>query len=434
MAQTLTDKEKAFNHEDGKNIYAGLSRIADILGGGTDWENGIFGFIEHCDTLDPATRIEYIGANKNFSAIAIDKSTGAFSLNDWESFPWLVDNKPWMVNRDGTGDYPLNENDYTKKLDGSASDVANTSYAGAGAFSWARKIYKHEHMIGNDRYVMFSFARRPGYTANGFVVGDEERDGAWIPMFYPVNYSGQYKSLATGWPDAGIGTDAQWQRISAIGTNARFLGGSLVETLVDLMILFSKTSNLQAAYGNGNNSGYVNDSAQHYGMLENAVIGGGQFYGTSDGKSLNKVFHSLVLITQNLNIRDPYELVVNGRIKISKYFDYDLTGATYFDTGIDFPNDGSTPASGWKYPHIYKTVPEWGGVPICPGNGSTALGGCDGVYMNASQLTITAVSLRFSGCDIGAHGGPRARYWHYTAGAASWDFGSAPVLFPPVEA
>lgn len=427
-------RDRMINHGDGVNIHEDLCRIADIIGGGADWENGVFGFIEHCDTLAPGSRIEYIGANKDFTPIAIDKSTGAYSLNSWESYPWLLENKPFMVKKDGTADYRLKEDDYTKKLDGTSSDVANASYTGAGAFSWARKIYKHEHMIGNDRYVYFCLKPRAGYTANGFIVGNSERDGAWIPMFYPVDYSGEYKSLATGYPDGNRTTDQQWSRISAIGTNARFLGGPLVETLVDLMIMFAKTTDLQGAYGNGNMSGYVNDSGQHYGMKENAVVNGGQFYGTSTGTALNKVFHSIVLITQNVYCRDPYELVVNGRIKVSKYFNYDLTGATYFDTGIDFPNDGSTPTSGWKYPSVYKSVPEWGGVPILPGSGSTSLGGCDGVYMNASQLTITAVSRRFAICIDGANGGPRARSWGNDAGASGWYDGAAPVLFPPAEA
>ena len=60
-----------------------------------------------------------------------------------------------MVRADGTPDYRLDENDYTKKEDGTASDVSNTSYNG-GAFSWLAKIYKQEYMLGNDRVVKFS--------------------------------------------------------------------------------------------------------------------------------------------------------------------------------------------------------------------------------------------------------------------------------------
>ena len=102
--------------------------------------DGIYGFIEHMDVLSPTARIEYIGQNKDFTPISLNKDTGTMTLNSWADFPIIVANKPWMVRADGTPDYRLDENDYTKKEDGTASDVSNTSYNG-GAFSWLAKIY-----------------------------------------------------------------------------------------------------------------------------------------------------------------------------------------------------------------------------------------------------------------------------------------------------
>ena len=45
-----------------------------------------------------------------------------------------------MLKYDGTVDYELNPNDYTKKLDGTASDVANASYGG-NAMVGIPKVY-----------------------------------------------------------------------------------------------------------------------------------------------------------------------------------------------------------------------------------------------------------------------------------------------------
>ena len=100
--------------------------------------DGIYGFIEHMDVLSPTARIEYIGQNKYFTPISLNKDTGAMTLNSWADFPIIVANKPWMVRADGTPDYRLDENDYTKKEDGTASDVSNTSYNG-GAGVYARQ-------------------------------------------------------------------------------------------------------------------------------------------------------------------------------------------------------------------------------------------------------------------------------------------------------
>ena len=77
--------------------------------------DGIYGFIEHMDVLSPTARIEYIGQNKDFTPISLNKDTGTMTLNSWADFPIIVANKPWMVRADGTPDYRLDENDYTKK-------------------------------------------------------------------------------------------------------------------------------------------------------------------------------------------------------------------------------------------------------------------------------------------------------------------------------
>ena len=62
--------------------------------------DGIYGFIEHMDVLSPTARIEYIGQNKDFTPISLNKDTGTMTLNSWADFPIIVANKPWMVRAD----------------------------------------------------------------------------------------------------------------------------------------------------------------------------------------------------------------------------------------------------------------------------------------------------------------------------------------------
>lgn len=135
----------------GEKVYIAdketLDKIYNILA-----VDPIYGFIEHMNILSPTQRIEYIGLNKNFTPVSRN-TNGSISLNDWAGFEILEANKPYMVRSDGTPDYRLQDNDYSKKYsDGSASDVANTSYDG-GAFSWLQKIYKNETVVGDDRIV-----------------------------------------------------------------------------------------------------------------------------------------------------------------------------------------------------------------------------------------------------------------------------------------
>ena len=387
-----------------------------------------YGFIEHNAILAPGQRIEYIGINKDWNPITITKG-GGYTLNEWAAFPWLLGNKPYMVRSDGTPDYRLNEDDYTLKEDGTASDVANTEYDG-GAFAWVPKIYKREYMAGDDRYVLFSMTAADGFEPIGFIdPDDKELEGAWLPMFYGSIVDEKMRSLSGLQPEYNNATAAQNTAITAVGDRAKFLGGALMNTLIDLEIMLAKTTNLQSAYGSGNSSGYDASLTPTMGVKQNAVVGGGQFFGTSDGKSLNKIFHSIVLGSYQQYTRDPYLLVVNGAVKVSKNYTYDLTGATYEDTGITV----EAPAeNGWAYPHKYRTIPGFGHFPVAPYSGSTSTGGCDGLYRSASQATFTAVALRFGGCHGGSNDGGRCLTVYYTAGLANWYFGSALLLLPPV--
>lgn len=147
-----------------------------------------------------------------------------------------------MVRSDGTADYRLNENDYTKKEDGTASDVANADYDG-GAFAWAQKIYKREYTSGDDRYVLFRFEKADGFEPVGFIDPDnKELEGVWIPMFYGSIISDKMKCISGNQPVYNKNTSQEKAAIDAFGTRAKFFGGAIIETLVDLMLMFGKTA------------------------------------------------------------------------------------------------------------------------------------------------------------------------------------------------
>ena len=214
-------------------------------------------------------------------------------------------------------------------------------------------------------------------------------------------------------------TAAQKTAIDAVGNRAKFLGGAIVETIADLLLMFGKNSNIQDVFGYGNCSGYDQSLTPTMGVKQNAVVGGGQFYATTDQKSLNKIFHSIVLGSYQQWMRDPYTLLVNGDYKVSKNYTYDVTGATYHNTGIVLP---TTDQDKWDYPSHYTVVPGFGAVAIEPFNGSTVLGGCDGVYYHAEG---TKVGRRFGCCNAGTFTGPRCIGLDGDAGWSNWNIGSA---------
>lgn len=423
----------------GEKIYIAdketLDKVYNILAA-----DPVYGFIEHNGILSPGSRIEYIGLNKDFSPLVRNKADGSMALNSWADFPVIKANKPYMVRADGTPDYRMSETNYAQKESGGASDVANSSYNG-GAFSWLMKIYKNEEMVGNDRIVRFSLTARDGYEPVGFIdPSNNELEGVWLPMFYGsiLGASGSTPKMVSlsGMQPTHSNTTAQEKTaITNFSSRAVFLGGPIVETITDLLIMFAKTTNLQEAYGYGNCAGYDASQSPTYGVKQNAIVGGGQFYGTDDQHSLNKIFHSIVLGSYQQWMRDPYEVVVNGRVKVSKNYTYDPTGAAYTDTGIAVPDNKTwdTNHNALDYPAHFRTVPGYGSIPaLGMDGGSSATGGCDGLWRKDPKQTFTGVCLRFGRCDYGLYCGLRARHWDSTATTAYWNIGAADLLLPPV--
>ena len=409
------------------------TNVSKILNALAPFDTDVYGFIDHGDILDPAQRIEYIGANKNFTPLSINlEGNHQANYGSWADFPIIKANKPYMVKADGTPDYELSSTDYTKKVDGiTASDVANTSYTG-GAFSWLIKHYKWEYNVGNDRYVFISMEKKSdNFKPVGFIDdSDKELEGVWIPMFYGTEITqsstDKLMTLASGYPIINKTTDQQKSLIDNFSSRARFFGGAIVNVIADLLTMFAKNSDFQAAYGYGNMNGYVESSEQHYGMKENATTNAGQFYGSKTGTEINRVFHSMVLATQNSWQRDPYTMLINGRLKVSPNYKYDLTGTNYVDTNIIYGFTG-----GWYWPSKLAIVPEFGSVPNSAGGyaGSTELGYGDGFYLNNAT---TSVGLRFAACYYGRPGGVRCLALTHTAGRPDWDFGASALLLPPV--
>lgn len=359
------------------------------------------------------------------------------AVKAWAGWDWLKANVPVMCNWDGGIDYFLDPDDYTKKADGTNSDAANIDYAG-DAMAIVKKIYKKEYKVGNDRYVYFCERKvDDDFHAVGFNVLGKERDYMLIPMFYgSIDSNGKMRSIAGQWScltasgsaadsanGKAIGTAEQYTAIQAASGKALFFGGALTNTLADICILLSKSTDSQTAFGSGMCSTYVEDKAQHYGTKINTVIGGGQFYGSNDNKSFNKIFHSCVMGSYMLWQRDPYMLLINGRIKVSPDYTYDLTGAKYLDTGVNLAKNG--------YYATTQVVKDFGAVPNDEIACSSATGYCDHTWVNAE---IPAVSLRFGGCDHGAHDGLWARTLGGVAANAWWSCGASKLLPAPAAA
>ena len=377
----------------------------------------IYGFEQDFTIKDPEATITYTDDNAAYSPFTLN-SDGTMNLGSWGEFPLLVENLPYMVKADGTADYQLNPNDYTKKLDGTASDVANASYAG-GAFSWIKKIYMKETYAsdGNSRHVQFAFSNGDPRTADfepiGFIKGGQELEGVWLPMFY-MDANG--KTISGTQPVYGKTADKERTILQNFSANAVHLGGGLLNVLRDLMYMFAKSTDTQTHYGEGCMSAYNSSASPTYGVKANAVVGGGQFYGTKGGTTLNKAFHSIVIQSFQQLLRDPQTLLSSGTLLVSKDYDvYSLTGSGYTNTGKTFAS-----SSAWRYPSKLQLIPGYGSFPVDDNGGTSSTGLCDGVYFNASGVRV---ARRLGTCNNGVIDGAGYVNLNNEASNANWNYG-----------
>lgn len=229
-------------------------------------------------------------SNSNFTDYAYtDLTTGAFHGGDWFSsslFEFLIP-KSCMLKSDGTVDYYLDENDESKKADGTASDYNNWSYDGNAMMEWGqgKKIY----------WTIVPDSAGDGYT---FIVGDGDYDGLlhpWnhydknnnvIPHFYTPKYHGtvwnsKLRSIAGKQASSNNTrqTDVTYARNNGDGWDTEVFADWFLVSMLLTMISKSRASQLKFGRGycdySWNNR---NDSKNGGGMYDK-----GLFYGTSEG-------------------------------------------------------------------------------------------------------------------------------------------------------
>ena len=213
---------------------------------------------------------------------------GVFSYGSWGNA--FFKPKPCMLKSDGTVDYYLNPNDFTKKEDGTASDVANAAYDGNAMMEWPMIWYK--------------FEKGEGYTEWNFYCSNQQVDSSYkcwcnmdcngdiIPHFYTAIYNSTgtstFRSLsgiALTPANGSGGTDAGQERTRCKANNTTSSVEWLCSQYCDFMLIYGllvmmgQSINIASVFGRG----LMNDDSLTYttGSLNNV----GLFYGNLDNMS-----------------------------------------------------------------------------------------------------------------------------------------------------
>jgi hypothetical protein len=97
-----------------------------------------YGFFIDSSVSDSDNAVTYLEDAVDMTPASMGAST--FNYGSWEDAFFMP--KPCMLKSDGTVDYYLDPNDYSKKVDGTASDIANSSYDGNAMMEFPKIWYK----------------------------------------------------------------------------------------------------------------------------------------------------------------------------------------------------------------------------------------------------------------------------------------------------
>ena len=128
----LTHPDYAVTEQRLSEFYEGIRPYLN----GTPAPPVVYGMRILRDESVPSAKVVYLEDNTEFNPAYMDFTNGTFNYGSWENAFFMP--RPCMLKYDGTVDYYLDPNDYTKKEDGTASDIEDVSYQGNAMMEWPK--------------------------------------------------------------------------------------------------------------------------------------------------------------------------------------------------------------------------------------------------------------------------------------------------------
>ena len=421
----------------GNKIADAILRVAGAIDSGSGI---IYGF--HIDSSEsaPASRVTYLKDAVGMTPAKMNYTTGQFDYGSWGNAFFMP--RPCMLKSDGNVDYYLNPDDYTKKEDGTASDVASTSYSGNAMMEWGRdgkkiwmKIVPDSNNLGASVFIS-DHQVDSGYHDWPF----HNSKGASVDHFYTAIYNGSldsYNKLRSLSGQQNMKTKTAANEIAYAQANNPVAADVMWNTelysditLINmLLILMGKSTDTQTVFGQGlhtSGSEAINDAFRT--GVHNTK---GLFYGTNSGAAATYTNAVKVFGMENWWgfqwRRYQGHIMDTGVQKVKNTYGTEdgSTVAGYNLTGSGYKSTGATTFSGANGDYI-KT--EWftaDGMVPCGALGSpatSALYYCDAAWYNNADVRVP---FRGGSSDYGAMVGAFSVYLNAAASAASWPIGAA---------
>ena len=434
---------KVMRDNTGLMIEERLRDIRNVLSTGK--AGIIYGFHINSGESDPAAAVTYIEDAVGMTPAKMDYANSKFSYGSWGNAFFMP--RPCMLKYDGTVDYYLDPNDYSKKADGvTASDVADTTYGGNAMMEWGQNgkkiwykivpdtgddtsasVYIADYQVDADFHA-WSFINSEGNLADHFYTpcyfGTIVNDGTNDVL---RSLSGRAGSTRCKGKTAAVESQmARRNHTSAIYDIEVWADVILINLL---LILMGKSLNTQAVFGEGlhtNGSDSVNDS-----FTSGVHDAKGLFYGTNSGAA--GTYTNAVKVFGMENWWGFMWRRTQGIVNVSGTYKYKMTrgiadGSTASDyvistTGSDYSGyltGGSAPSASGSY--VDKMQFNQNQFTPKAVSGTAATYYCDALWTNNGQ---TNFALRGGTSSNGSKVGAFCLLLGNAASYADWSLGAA---------
>ena len=353
----------------------------------------LFGYDLVKATPSPTGRVTYPSDvdNAAFTPAAMNFSTGKFNYGGWAFDPGeKFMPRPCMLTYAGVVDHYLNPDDYTKKVNSSASKVADTSFGGNAMMEWPKIYTKRWEENGVYHFRCSDVPQDDDWDCwCNYDRQNNQIDHFYTPIYFGSLVSGKLRSISGA--ANSVSTTAANEIAYAKANGNDWYTEVLADRLLlqDLLVMMARSTECQTAFGYGRCKSPTSGNKT---VVPGAMDTKGMFWGSDDQTSGVKVF-GMENVWGNLWRRTAGWINANGTQKVK------LTRGTHDgSTAADYNTDGSgyisvANASPHGIPGGYidtMKTEAYGRLPVTA-NGSSSTYEADGMWFNNSQVNYAFV-------------------------------------------